>query len=512
MNTSQSRISALRASNTKKKINLGKGRFESILDQRKTNLDQQKEKLEQAKLKLKEDQKSLDEEMQKLQEQQDLIQEIGADIKGINSATSILSEDFNCSALRHQMTVLQKTEADLTQQLRIAQQQLDEKTYRLRVSSRNKEDPETIRLLENELKEKAIQFKMIRELLETLKSEILTRENDVILLEFQALQHKKELDKNNQEKEMLIQRRKDAAINKRNIIHEIKKYDQIKLDYSEKKKNLETKLASIQNEQDNLNSFEKELNDKENELKQKQEQLSEMQNELNQIRLKKAQEGIDKKEGLESQKMIDLLDDSHPIDPQSEENVNMEIELDTEEKLVRMRSNNIEIEASAQNEAFNEKRQKLINDINLLQSLLSKSEKDEETEAKIAQAREENSKLKDEIREQEAEIEKINSQLLSEEEMKKFNIEYKNEMKNLFAQEREIKLNFLSLKEDERDLQDDEEEIEIRRKNLENERYLIEKHDKACQKLLDIAETQLEQVKKKYQIAYLNNSQREKKK
>ena len=53
MNTSQSRSSALRASNTKKKINLGKGRFESILDQRKTNLDQQKEKLEQAKLKLK---------------------------------------------------------------------------------------------------------------------------------------------------------------------------------------------------------------------------------------------------------------------------------------------------------------------------------------------------------------------------------------------------------------------------------------------------------------------------
>lgn len=508
----QSRSAALRSSSAKKKVNIGKGRFASILDQRKTNLEQQREKLEMAKLKLREDQMLLDEEMKKLQGQQDLIQEIENDIRNLDHSTSILTEDITCSALRHQMTVLQKTEADLTQQLRIAQQQLDEKTYKLKVSNNKNENPEKIRLLENELKEKAIQFRMIRELLETLKTEILTRENDVILLEFNALEHKKELDKSYKERETLIKRKQDAEISKINIVHEIKKNDQIKLEYSEKKKSLETKLESIQSEKDRLDNLEKELNEKENQLKKKQDQFLKMQNELDQIRLNKVKEDINKQADLEDKIMKDRRNSSQLIDTQSEDNVNIEIQLDTDEKLIRMRTFNYKTEQDTQNQMYNEKRQKMIEMIDQLQQYLENVEKRENIEGEISKANDENEKVKEDIKSLEEEINEIKSKILSEEEMKRVVAENQNEIKKLLKEESEIRTTLLDLKGDERELQEYEEEISQKMSELDNERYLYQKKGIAIQQELQICETRIADVKKKYQIAYNNYLQNKKNK
>lgn len=507
----QSRSQALRASNTKKKVNLGKGRFASILDQRKTNLEQQREKLELAKMKLREDQMQLDEEMKKLQGQQDLIQEIEKDIQNLNS-TTLLSEDINCSAIRHQMTVLQKTEADLTQQLKIAQQQLDEKTYKLKVSNSRNVSPEKISLLEKEINEKAIQFRMIRELLETLKTEILTRENDVILLEFNALEHKKDLDKASKERENLIRRKKDAEITKLNIIHDIKKNDQIRIEYSEKRKDLETKLSSAQSEKERLDEIEKNLNEKENQLKQKQEEFQQMQNELNQTRIKKAQEDISKQADIDNQKMAGAFDTTQNIDDQAEENVNIEIELDTEEKQIRIRTNNYETKQATQNQLFNEKKQKIIDMINSLQQDIDKAEKKEEVESEVNKLKEENNKVKEDIDNIDAEIAKIKSQIFSEAEMKKIISDQQNEMKKLSKEESEIRTAIIDLNSEERELQEDDEDIKQKTSSLEKDRYFYEKNRLAIDQEINIIKTKVEDAKKRCQIAYNNYMKNQKKK
>lgn len=78
--------------------------------------------------------------MKKLQEKQDIIPENGKDIQNLNSE-SIISKSFNSSIIPYQKAMLQKMQADLTQQLKINQQELNnknKKTYKRKESnSRN---------------------------------------------------------------------------------------------------------------------------------------------------------------------------------------------------------------------------------------------------------------------------------------------------------------------------------------------------------------------------------------
>ena len=237
-----------------------------------------------------------------------------------------------------------------------------------------------------------------------------------------------------------------------------------------------------------------------------------MQDELDQIRIKKAQDDINKQANIDNQLISDTFINTQAIDAQSEENVNLEIQIDTEEKLIRMRSNNLETEKATQDQTFNEKRQKMIDMINSLQEAISKAEKKEEVESEISKSREENNKVKEDIDALEAEIAQIKSQILSEEQMKKIKDDMQKEINKLKKEESEIRTALLDLKGDERELQEYEEEITQKTTSIENDKYFYQKNGLAIQQELNIVQSQVEQVKKKCKIAYNNYLKEQKKK
>ncbi|OHT13171.1 hypothetical protein TRFO_16846 [Tritrichomonas foetus] len=484
-----------------KRLNTPKGRFAAILDQRKANLNQQKQKLGLAKSKLENDQREVDEEMKKILEQQKLVSELEADLKSLDPSVSILSENFHPSLLKQQMTMLQKTEADLKQQLIIAQRLLEESSYQLRASDNISDDPDVVRSIENEFKQRSVQVKMLRELLDTLKCEILSRENEVILLEVEAVQHRKEVNEKNQVKEDLMKRRKGAEMGKRNIVIEIRQCEQLIRDLSNKQKKLKTEMTSAESERDRLDNLEKDLTERENQSKQKREELEKLKYDLNQARIIRVQNQVKEKDEKEEKEFQDLRNPPPSAEDQEKENADFEIQLASEERSLDLRAQKLNIEKETQNRVWDEKKQKILSKIQAIEDKLQKNELTDELKANIEKAKSENENLKKEIDARKAEIEELRKQILSDEEVSKMRQQLQGLVKETLIEEREVNSKLFAIQSEERDLNEDEKELRQNKAMLEADINLTKKHDASINSMINICQKQLEDVKKKYEIA-----------
>lgn len=491
-----------RQSTPKQHYNTPKGRFAATLEQRKNNLEEQKARLQFAKQKLKQDQEQLDLEMIKLQNQQEMLQELENELKTENPTDSFLQENETLSPLQEQITILKKTEMDLTQQLRAAQIQM-ERTSKYELIDRESDNSERLNAIEMKVYEKSINVKMLRELLETLRGDVIAKENDVISLEVEAIQHKKQVDKANQQREDLLRRMQIAEREKAACIQNIKNCDKLKREHEKKKKNLEVELSAIQIQTESLSNYEKELDQKEQELKTKKHEYEKLKEDLVQKRVQAVQNRMARHSNTKAE-----IPNNDEQNRQSEENINLEVQMDNDERSIRNRKQDLEIQKHIQMKAWEENFKRINKMIKDTETMLNENNGVEDIESQFASENAENEKIKADIAAKLAEIDKIKKELKTDEEMQQIEADYKRDLMNLMKQESEYRLKLAELQSNERRLDDDQKDLEDKKVSLEGEREYLKKIDDALDKGLVSSHDNVEDAKKRFEIAkknYLQN-------
>lgn len=471
-NLSRERTRKPPSATTRDQDNQNEGFFYEKLQQREENLAKEKRKLELAKLKLHSD-------FEELERQRRILEEEENEISGFNQQ---MMKDQ--SQLGQQSLYLKKMESDLRKQIEIAERELEG-------MKQGGRDPKSLKEITNQ----QIRVDKLHELMDLMQNEILTRENEVIQMELDAIDHKKNLEKAEKIKKDLEQR-KIRALNKKKQLLELTSIRTQNIEQMESSFQLaKRRLAEAQNERDRLLSLSKSYDLEEEEMKAKSE-------DLNRRRLKIAENKQTRiqlhKEVKEEIAIREKLLAEHPIDPSFDlEAFQMEVEKgekDLQESILQFETRHNQAISSLQ-----ATKDKLIDDINSLKSELSKNKSLEELQKELEEAQKSCSESKKIMDEKNREIEELKSKILSEDEMNRKNEDYKAELKRILNLERELKTLETRIQNDEDQLEADEDSIKQTRSEIDSERKMLQLNTDASNKMITLYKQQYEKATERYQ-------------
>jgi hypothetical protein len=462
------------------------GVFGALLEKRKGSLAEQRHQLELAKQKLQQDIHNLRESKQKLDAQEDDLVRLGEQLQKVARGDGRPTEHI------HRSMVLRKTEADLKQQLQIAETELEEAETRVKVN-RDDLDKSTLASLKRELHEKMIVVQTLRNLVLTMNSDIVTRENEVFEQELRAQEKQKLLDAAHQEEEELMERRRVADEAKRTLLASIQRIEQTNQKLLEEKVAIQTQLDSALSEKARLAVLSAELAEREEALERKVQELQSKKKLLEQFRLNRFEEELRAKLGRNATKLIVAEEEEEEEEAIGDEGdlIAIEYEIEQEERTLRERIRELEIKRQKGVAFWTAKIESLEKMNESLSQQLSSMPFLEDIQGQIKAQREANQGIEQEIQAKKQEVQELEGQLQSPDALYQQRRDVEKEQEKATRLEQQLRDELENLESDEKAVQAQEERMKQTRQDIEEEKQRILATDVANRKLMDILTAQL---------------------
>ena len=472
--------------------------FETILGQRNVNLEHQKELLRQAKARLQRDINEVDEINKRISQQETDLDAFEDDLNSQEKTSSFISISPELkSELKHQYTVLIKTEADLKQAIVQAQRELDEANMALK-TTQGELDAISIQDMEQQLQEKLILVQVLKELVDSMNTEILTRENEVMALELDAVEHNKQVKELAIEREELERRKQMAAEQKAKLDRET----QIELlksqKLAEKQALLECQLMEALQKRDHLIRYEMELNELYVSVENRRKEAADAKTKMTEEKIGHVSGQIADFEAEEREIRDSYRTFLASKFKEEEEMAEMETVLEKDEREWNSKIVDLEAEDGKATVAWNAKRERLQNMIDSLKATLSEMKTKDQIQEEVQKQQEANEQMKEVIAAKKAEIEEIRKELMGRSEIEAKMKEATSELAEVMAKEQELRRELMRLEAEEGDIQADEAHLKIFRTEVETERLEIEKRNELCKQMMDLHLRQLHSAEEEY--------------
>lgn len=463
------------------------------LQQRRKNLDEEKYKLELAKKKLRRDMNSIKAEQNYFLEQDKKLENIETEITKSESEIEKLELTPNSLDLSQQKTFLQKTAADLRQQLEFAQEELN----LVKKQSEDKSNEEQTRLmLEKQIAEKTMRVEKLHDLFDTLNNEVLTRENEVMEMELQAIEHKELVEKASKKKDELLRRKRACEEEKQKLQNSIRNREKQRLEIEEQIKNAQDQLNKARNISLELEHNSKTLDDREHDLQLKREKLQNLKIELEKKRTSRINTEMKRKEERDAMKAklstLTSFDDN--IDTYELERI-----IEQDEKSLAQRRQEFALQRENYEKSYAEKKQKSLDLLSELKQRLIEAGNEEDLEFQMKQLTESNKNLQSKIEEKTKQIDEIKKQILTDEQMQQCEIDLQNRIKEIMAKEKSTNQRLAALQIEEDELDNSEETITSTREEIESEKRMLKLKMDASTKMFNIYTQQLNAAQERLQ-------------
>jgi hypothetical protein len=467
----------------KKSDQIAVGRFEALLGKRRDDLVEERRKLDFSRGQLSDAIVELERANERIKQEEAELDRVEQDLQA-KDANSLNSGPPPGGEATHRVRLLQKAEVDLRQNLQVAERELA--GAMVSENFRREQDEATLLQMQKELEAKKIFVDSLRNLLNTLNTDILDRENEVLEAEIQAFAHREQVRKAEQEKRELARRKIAAEAANERLMAEIQEREQANHKFLVDSEDIATQFESAQRERDRLVLLEEQIAKRESELDQKQADLAAEVQKFNELRLARAQEELQAKLGHKK------ADPEKGEVPQEEEDLyELEVKLDQEERALNERSQLLAVERTSAEAAWEAKERNLDRLITDLKRELSESPSVEDLEAQIAQTKEESAKLPAEIERKLEENRALEGELRSDDDIAKENAEIDAEMKRVKAIEQELDDELERLRQEEEGLKAQEEEAAAERASLANEQKQLEESIEQTRNLIETYKAQL---------------------
>ena len=476
----------LYSARTIKPISNSKGLYSLKIEQRRKNLEEERRKLALAKEKLRRDMKSIEEEKNYVLEQDKKLESLETDMSKTEVELEEMSIRPGGSELVQQKTLLQKTAADLRQQIAIAQEELE--------LAKKKNDDSTMEyhthvMLQNKIAEKTLRVEKLRDLLNTLNTEVLTRENEVMEMELQAIEHKELVEKAAKQKEELLHRQHDAEEEKQKLVASIKAREKQRKNLADQSQETQKQLTEARNYSLELQELSNELDQKEHDLQLRTQNLEQLKTDLEKKRAERINAEMKRKEERESMKnTLSSLTPNYDTDIDS---FDLERLIEQDQRSLTNRRETLKVERENYEQSYEEKKKKSLVLLADLRKRLKEAGNEETLESQMKQITETNSKLESEIAEKKRQIEELKKQILSDEEMNQRETDLQNKLKAVILQEKNINNRLTALQTEEDELDNDEDVLLSTREEIESEKKMLKLKMDSSEKMYSIYQQQL---------------------
>lgn len=462
------------------------GVFGALLEKRKGSLADQRHQLQLAQQKLQRDLENLRESKEKLIAQEDELAKLGEQLQTLVPGEERPTEHI------HRSMVLRKTEADLRQQLQIAEAELEEAETHVK-ANRDDLDKSTLASLERALHEKLIVVQTLRRLILAMNSDLVTRENEVFERELRAKEKQKLLDAAHQEEEELAERRRVVEESKRLLFASIQRIEQTNHKLLQEKVAIQSQLDAALNEKARLALLSAELNEREEALEAKVQELLCKKESLEQLRLHRFEEELRGKLGGHAAKRIAVEEEEEEEEALEDESdlIAMEYEIEREERTLSERIRELEIKRQKGTAFWMAKIESLQKMNDSLSEQLSSMPPLEELQGQIKAQQEANQRIEEEIQAKDQEVQELKGQLQSPDVLSQQRRDVEAERKKMARLEQQLRDELENLESDEKAVQAEEERMKQTRQRIEEEKQQIRATNAANRKLMDILRAQL---------------------
>lgn len=473
--------------------------FEQVMGQRKVNLSEETKKLRLAQKKLNADMDELEIERSRLAVHERQIEQLSKDLSTQDASSSYLqSPAAKKSELKQQTIMLHKTAADLKQQLAIAQRDLEETELRIKMN-RKEDSGKAAQLIEQEFAEKQFRVQSLRELLDTLNNEILTRENEVIELELEAASRRKLIENVNEQKLQLMKRRAMAQMELQKIKKQIQERESTEQLINDKQSKVSTSFELADREHERIIIELDEIAAEEEKLRQEKEVFQKKKAEFERKRMLRMKEQQKQKEDFEAKynaeeerRKLELMN-MEEEDLMEAENV-----LEVQERQFDQELEEVEYTNQKEIKSCEERNNKIQHQIEEINSQIEALASEDNINEQIFDLQTENNASNLEMQEKKEEIENLKKQIIDELEMKKTASDLQSQVRAVAKSEKELNNESNIVKYEEEELVNDEDGVNQAREEVNAEKKMIVLKKEANLKLINIYQKQLESATERY--------------
>ena len=475
-----------------------RGMFETILGQRNVNLEQQKKLLRLAKARLQRDIDEVDMINTRIAQQENELDNFEEDINSQEKTSSFISISPDIkSEVKHQYTVLIKTEADLKQAIKQVRLEIEEANMTMKTTQSDL-DAMSIQEMEQQLQEKIIIVQVLKELVDSMNMELLTRENEVMALELDAVQHHKLVKEMMDEKQELEDRKMRLMEEKAELDRENEAELRRSQRLSEKHGMLECQLNEALLKREHLMRYEMELEELYVSVERRRKEAAEAKTKMTEDKISFVSEQIASMEANERDIRDSYRSHLESKFKEEEEMAELETSLEIDEREWNSRIADLEAEDGQTQSMWNAKRERVQSMIDSVSATLGEMQNKEEIEQEIQKQQEDNNKLREIVQAKKAEIDELKKNLMTREEVESKMQEMTTQLADVMAQEQELRRELLRLEAEESDIMTDEARLKIFRTEVETEKLEIEKRNDLVKQMMDVHQRQLESAQEEY--------------
>ena len=475
--------------------------WHAAIDFKNGSLPEQRMQLRKRKEKLRADYQDVQKRLAKVEKQAGVVRNLEQDFQSMKS--SILPVYSLPNEANFQRSLLAKFGADLRQQIDFVESQLNESTIELQQTQSKylsiDEDKATMKMVKKKIREQEFQLKTLKSMSDALDSEVLSRENEVIQLEFEARNHQNAMNEAKQKKKELFFQKFESLKKKEDIQNQIKAIEKQKNDFEQKKVDAEKELLIATNCSKSLNAVEEELNEKEKQNQEKTEMLNRLRSRESEDKLNRTVNQMEKCQ--QNRKVFHVESIEQEEEKLILETGKLEVQTANDERNLNKKSEILKITKLSQDKAFETRMTKVNSLMFDMKMILASKSSIEKVDSDIQKAREKKEQMVKEIAEKKKEIESIKLKLLNETKIEQMKADLASESKWAIVYARKINSELLSVKDDERSLEIEEDSIAQNLKIIKTDIELSKKNYDATIAMLKLAKEQSDSLEKRLKVA-----------
>jgi chromosome segregation ATPase len=360
-------------------------------------------------------------------------------------------------------------------------------------SNRDDLDKSTLERIERKLHEKLIVVQTLRNLILTMNSDIITRENEVFERELRAQEKQKLLDAANREEEELMERIRVAEEAKRTLFASIQRIEQTNERLLKEKVEIQGQLEVALNEKARLALLSADLTEREDGLERKVQELLTKKRSLEQLRMNGFEEEVRAALGISAARHLVTEEEEEEEEVVKDESdlIVMEYEIEREERVLSERIRELEIRRQKGAAFWAAKLESLEVMIESLSQQVSSMASLEEVQKQIRSQREANQRIEREIQVKEQELRELKEQLQLPDVLYQQTRDAEAEWKRVAQLEQQLRDELESLESDEKTVQAEEEQMKQTRQDIEEQKQQIQATNAANRMLMDTIRAQL---------------------